>query len=177
MKNHWLRGMLLGVSMAVVLAGGVALAQSVGVDQECFECWPGVEVPTDQDYIVWFDFTGVTEEFYCEATNNGVLWNENYVDLRFDVPILWASCEDGIGEVLPYRTNPKPFVTPEYGNLVLRFWWETQPPNPYDAELTVLFAEVCPAAEFVPEPGSILLLGSGLAGLAGYAGLRWRTRE
>jgi len=31
--------------------------------------------------------------------------------------------------------------------------------------------------EFVPEPGSMLLLGSGLAGLAGYAGLRWRTRE
>jgi hypothetical protein len=31
--------------------------------------------------------------------------------------------------------------------------------------------------EFVPEPGSILLLGSGLAGLAGYAALRWRARE
>jgi len=31
--------------------------------------------------------------------------------------------------------------------------------------------------EFVPEPGSMLLLGSGLAGLAGYAGLRWRGRE
>ena len=31
--------------------------------------------------------------------------------------------------------------------------------------------------EFVPEPGSILLVGSGLAGLAGYATLRWRARE
>ena len=31
--------------------------------------------------------------------------------------------------------------------------------------------------EFVPEPGAVLLLGSGLMGLAGYAGLRWRSRE
>jgi hypothetical protein len=31
--------------------------------------------------------------------------------------------------------------------------------------------------EFVPEAGSMLLLGGGLAGLAGYAGLRFRSRK
>jgi len=32
------------------------------------------------------------------------------------------------------------------------------------------------AADFVPEPGSVMLLASGLMGLAGYAGLRMRKR-
>ena len=35
-----------------------------------------------------------------------------------------------------------------------------------------MYIEVC-CEEFVPEAGSLLLLGSGLVGLAGYAGLRW----
>ena len=29
----------------------------------------------------------------------------------------------------------------------------------------------------IPEPGTLLLLGTGVAGVAGYARLRWRTRK
>ena len=37
--------------------------------------------------------------------------------------------------------------------------------------------QVRPCEEFVPEMSSVLLLGGGLVGLAGYAGTRWRARR
>jgi hypothetical protein len=68
-------------------------------------------------------------------------------------------------------------------------WWASGRPSPevpclFDGETEDYYViseappppPPPPPAEFVPEWGSVALLGSGLAGLAGYASLRWRKR-
>jgi hypothetical protein len=185
MKRRWLRGMLLGVSLVLLLAGGVALAQGmmyVEVGKPCITCFPGDPEDVTAEYLlpVTVGGWGEAREICGEVTSPvGPLfgdcnppWDDDphtgLFGLTCDLQLICEDevfCPDGDAVSLVALEDLYGTWTIEVGSLDLL----------HDSA-TFLFAEVC-EAEFVPEPGTIALLGSGLAGLAGYATLRWRARS
>jgi hypothetical protein len=196
MKKQRLRGVLLGISLALLLAGGAALAAGlqVTVDQDCFECAPGSDDP-DAEHTVVVTADDYSDTEMCgELEINGEVFSPSgecsvppheapcQVWLAVDCPRMELHMMNDCVEAQPPSAGLQevgPSFTPvEYGDWVVTAWQEQneEPVGPV-REVAFRFAEDCSAVEFVPEPGTIALLGSGLAGLAGYATLRWRARS
>ena len=193
MKRHGLRGLLLGISLALLLSGGVALAQNVELflllGKPCVECWAGQGEPTQDRYLQPFSMGGWNARYlFCfqirvdgellEAPYCGTPPEVESVQETLSFPCEWSDEMVPVsvlgGEVNVANGDPGPL-----GHWVFRIWQETAQGVEIDSAMAgFLVAETCEVEEeFVPEPGTILLLGSGLAGLAGYASLRWRNKE
>ena len=194
MKKNWLRGLLLGVSLALLLGGGVALAQSMSIEPYCNVCCDKYEEPWGCDgWAVETTGWQQWENLNVKITSSGPagIWDlylgktDDAGAYFFDLYLMCADCvmytSTGLGGAIEWLPLCDDWAAGDYGEWSIEVTSdEPTGGTPGSALGHFLFAEDpsdCQVEEFVPEPGTIMLLGSGLAGLAGYATLRWRARE
>jgi hypothetical protein len=191
MGKRWLGGAVLGLSLALLLTAGCA-------DKDCIECYPGTvqalsALPAIPDeYVINFSAELADGHMYlANLYQNGQPVDDEVrgqPEAGLATASFFVTCEDPTYFLFTNIEGVGPFsgkVEDPFGVWQLGAWVEEDEVNNsgiwdelWDWVAEWLVADVCPAEEeFVPEAGTIALLGSGLAGLAGYAALRLRSGQ